>query len=92
MLTAIFSGVIPRAAAALFERLGSGSAGRNSGIRAPVRYSTSMATLQKNNPDKGWTMKATYVEVCCTKTSELSFGVVVGGFGNTRDGRFIMSS
>ncbi|KAF8534083.1 hypothetical protein BDD12DRAFT_445709 [Trichophaea hybrida] len=56
-------GVIPRAAVSLFERLGGSSPDQNSGIRAPVRYSTPIATLQRNNPDKGWTMKATYVEI-----------------------------
>ncbi|KAA8899954.1 hypothetical protein FN846DRAFT_166864 [Sphaerosporella brunnea] len=57
-------GVIPRAAVALFDRLSGGSmADKSSGIRAPVRYSTPIATLQRNNPDKGWTMKATYVEI-----------------------------
>jgi hypothetical protein len=60
----VFSGVIPRAAIALFEKLSGGSGGeKSSGIKAPVRYSTPLATLQRNNPDKGWTMKATYVEV-----------------------------
>ncbi|CAZ85822.1 unnamed protein product [Tuber melanosporum] len=59
-------GVIPRAAAALFERLGSGAPNpRNStsGLRAPVRYSTPISQLAKPAVDKGWTMKASYVEI-----------------------------
>ncbi|KAG0635032.1 hypothetical protein HOY80DRAFT_893905 [Tuber brumale] len=59
-------GVIPRAAAALFERLGSGAPNpRNStsGLRAPVRYSTPISQLTKPAADKGWTMKASYVEI-----------------------------
>jgi hypothetical protein len=63
LITQKFTGVIPRAAQALFNMLGGSLGNRNSGIRAPVRYSTPIATLQRNNPDKGWTMKATYVEV-----------------------------
>ena len=63
------SGVIPRAAAALFERLGSGapnSRNSSSGLRAPARYSTPISQLIKPATDKGWTMKASYVEVCWT--------------------------
>lgn len=63
-------GVIPRAAAALFEKLtGPPVLGRNasSGLRSPNRYSTtSVHTLQslaKAATDKTWQMKATYVEV-----------------------------
>ncbi|KAI5815325.1 hypothetical protein BZA77DRAFT_355437 [Pyronema omphalodes] len=56
-------GVIPRAAISLFEKLQGSTPDRESGIKSPVRYSTPIATLQRNNPDKGWTMKATYVEI-----------------------------
>ncbi|PWW77800.1 kinesin-domain-containing protein [Tuber magnatum] len=59
-------GVIPRAAAALFERLGSGapnSRNSTSGLRAPMRYSTPISQLIKPAADKGWTMKASYVEI-----------------------------
>ncbi|CUS14370.1 unnamed protein product [Tuber aestivum] len=59
-------GVIPRAAAALFERLGSGAPNprsSTSGLRAPARYSTPISQLVKPTADKGWTMKASYVEI-----------------------------
>ncbi|RPA93414.1 kinesin-domain-containing protein [Choiromyces venosus 120613-1] len=59
-------GVIPRAATALFERLGSGapnSRNSSSGLRAPARYSTPISQLIKSAADKGWTMKASYVEI-----------------------------
>lgn len=69
-LTRVFhSGVIPRAAEALFEKLGSGAPNvrdSRSGLRAPARYSTPISQLQKPHADKGWTMKASYVEVCFT--------------------------
>jgi len=59
-----FAGVVPRAAAALFDKL-VGPALRT-GIRSPARYSTNgMAAIANfNRPvDKNWQMKATYVEV-----------------------------
>lgn len=63
-------GVITRAATALFEKLsGPPALNRNgsSGLRSPTRYSTnSVQTLQslsKPGFEKGWQMKATYVEV-----------------------------
>lgn len=70
MLTAISPGIIPRAAAALFDRLAGpppllrhGS----SGLRTPTRYSTSSpptpASLAKANAHDNWQLKATYVEV-----------------------------
>lgn len=61
-------GVIPRAAAALFEKLEGGKAASNrnsmSGLRAPVRYSMNAATMLSNKPvEKNWSLKATYVEI-----------------------------
>lgn len=58
------AGVVPRAAAALFEKLVGPSV--RSGIRSPSRFSANGApTLASfNRPvDKNWQMKATYVEV-----------------------------
>ncbi|KAI9679501.1 MAG: hypothetical protein M1817_005523 [Caeruleum heppii] len=58
-------GVIPRAAMALFDKLGAGrsNARSNSGLRTPTRYS--MATVQSltKEVEKNWVMKATYVEI-----------------------------
>ncbi|KAK3946356.1 kinesin-domain-containing protein [Diplogelasinospora grovesii] len=58
-------GVIPRAAAALFEKLdgpkGNPNRSSMSQLRAPARYST-----QSPNPvrkERDWTLKATYVEI-----------------------------
>lgn len=67
-------GVIPRAAAVLFEHL-TGAPGfkknGSSSLRTPTRYSTSsaqylptLATLGKAREGSNWQMKATYVEVC----------------------------
>ncbi|MCJ1472465.1 hypothetical protein MMC13_001113 [Lambiella insularis] len=62
-------GVIPRAAAALFEKLaGPPSLSHGgSGIRSPARYSTNsvhtLQSLSKVASDKSWQMKATYVEI-----------------------------
>lgn len=61
-------GVIPRAAAALFEKLTGNPQSRiaGSGLRAPARYSTAgLGALQNfsKNIEKNWTLKATYVEV-----------------------------
>jgi hypothetical protein len=73
-----FTGVIPRAAAQLFESLQGPTpnhARQNSGLKTPTRYSaTSMTGLLQNGSfqnhskasnDKAWQMTATYVEVCC---------------------------
>lgn len=59
-------GVIPRAAMAIFEKLGGGKpqlSNRNSmtGLRAPKRYSTIPAAVPAE--DKTWTLKASYVEI-----------------------------
>ncbi|APA08724.1 hypothetical protein sscle_04g034940 [Sclerotinia sclerotiorum 1980 UF-70] len=59
-------GVIPRAAMAIFEKLGVGKpqhSNRSSmtGLRAPKRYSTIPAAVSAE--DKTWTLKATYVEI-----------------------------
>ncbi|ESZ95654.1 kinesin [Sclerotinia borealis F-4128] len=59
-------GVIPRAAMAIFEKLGGGKpqqSNRSSmtGLRAPKRYSTVPAVV--STEDKTWTLKATYVEI-----------------------------
>ncbi|KAF2149084.1 kinesin-domain-containing protein [Myriangium duriaei CBS 260.36] len=60
-------GIVPRAAAALFEKL-SGPPTR-SGLRSPQRYSTiGLPTLQSMpklgaQVDKAWQLKATYVEI-----------------------------
>lgn len=72
LLIAVHSGVIPRAAGVLFDKLAgppplyrSGS----SGLRTPMRYSMhstqGLAALAKANTgaEKNWQMKATYVEV-----------------------------
>ncbi|TKA74368.1 hypothetical protein B0A49_04722 [Cryomyces minteri] len=60
-------GVIPRAAAALFEKLSDGTGGRASGIRTPSRYSMqglpTMKSLEKLAAEKSWQMKATYLEI-----------------------------
>ncbi|EPS36494.1 hypothetical protein H072_9973 [Dactylellina haptotyla CBS 200.50] len=57
------SGVIPRAAVALFEKL-SPISKTTSGIKTPSRYSTPLPNLQRQPPqEKPWSMKATYVEI-----------------------------
>ncbi|KAF2084446.1 kinesin-domain-containing protein [Saccharata proteae CBS 121410] len=64
-------GVVPRAAAALFEQLtgaGTGSAKARSvsgsGLRAPTRYSThTLPSAQSLSKDKNWQLTATYVEI-----------------------------
>lgn len=60
-------GVIPRAAAALFDKLHGGRPSNNrnsmSGLRTPTRYSTNAATLMAKSTEKNWTLKATYVEI-----------------------------
>ncbi|KAF3307813.1 hypothetical protein TWF173_002305 [Orbilia oligospora] len=59
------SGVIPRAAFALFEKLSPISKSTTTGIKAPSRYSTPLPTFQKQTTpqDRPWSMKATYVEI-----------------------------
>ncbi|KAF7890843.1 uncharacterized protein EAF01_010652 [Botrytis porri] len=59
-------GVIPRAAMAIFEKLGGGKAQQSNrssmtGLRAPKRYSTIPAAVSAE--DKTWSLKATYVEI-----------------------------
>ncbi|KIW06875.1 uncharacterized protein PV09_02551 [Verruconis gallopava] len=55
-------GVVPRAAAALFEKLCGTS--QRSGLRSPNRYSmTNGLSSQARNQDKNWQLKATYVEI-----------------------------
>lgn len=61
-------GVIPRAAAALFEKLeGARPAANNrnsmSGLRTPTRYSVNAAMTTGKSIERNWTMKATYVEI-----------------------------
>lgn len=59
-------GVIPRAAEALFEKLGTSAPNprdSRSGLRAPARYSSPVSAMHKPNVEKGWTMKASYVEI-----------------------------
>jgi len=76
LLIFLFTGIIPRAAAHLFESLHGPSlnhARQNSGLKTPTRYSTASITglLQngasqnhsKAGNEKGWQMTATYVEV-----------------------------
>jgi chromosome segregation ATPase len=61
----IHMGIVPRAAQTLFEKLNAVS-GRTmsglSGLRTPKRYSTN-PLAQAGQADKGWTLKATYVEI-----------------------------
>lgn len=60
------TGVIPRAAAALFEKLdGKPAANRDSlsGLRAPKRYSVQPNPATGKQLEKNWTLKATYVEI-----------------------------
>ncbi|PMD35547.1 putative chromosome-associated kinesin KIF4B [Hyaloscypha variabilis F] len=59
-------GVIPRAGAALFEKLdGTRPSNRNSmsGLRTPTRYSANAATMLAKGAEKNWSLKATYVEI-----------------------------
>ena len=55
-------GIIPRAAQTLFEKLNTVSGGSMSGLRTPKRYSTNVLA-QSGQLDKGWSLKATYVEI-----------------------------
>jgi hypothetical protein len=61
-----FSGVVPRAANALFEKLegpkGNPNRSSMSQLRAPSRYST-QAPPASAKGEKAWTLKATYVEI-----------------------------
>ncbi|KAI9834177.1 MAG: hypothetical protein M1826_005288 [Phylliscum demangeonii] len=59
-------GVIPRAAAALFDQLGAGrldARGGLSALRAPKRYSMASPAVVNQTKENGWAMKATYVEI-----------------------------
>jgi chromosome segregation ATPase len=59
-------GVIPRAGAALFEKLdGARPSNRNSmsGLRTPTRYSANAAAMLAKGAEKNWSLKATYVEI-----------------------------
>ncbi|KAL8950843.1 MAG: hypothetical protein Q9222_003141 [Ikaeria aurantiellina] len=63
-------GIVPRAAAALFDTLAGPPPLRrhgSSGLRTPTRYSTSspptLASLAKANSSENWQLKATYVEI-----------------------------
>ncbi|KAL4965556.1 kinesin family protein [Aspergillus stella-maris] len=60
------SGIIPRAAQLLFEKLDGPKHNRNSstGLRTPSRYSvSSTSSFGKSNVEKNWQLKATYVEI-----------------------------
>jgi hypothetical protein len=64
----IITGIVPRAAAVLFDRLrASGHTRQTSGIRQPNRFSMgnipSYSAIKAQIEDKNWQMKATYVEV-----------------------------
>ncbi|KAI4764185.1 hypothetical protein E4T44_14634, partial [Aureobasidium sp. EXF-8845] len=67
-------GIVPRAAAALFEKLNASSASSapmtpaKSGLRSPARYSVSAVSSLSNlhrqtSSDKSWTLTATYAEI-----------------------------
>ncbi|KAL8986700.1 MAG: hypothetical protein Q9177_004026 [Variospora cf. flavescens] len=63
-------GIVPRAAAALFDQLSGPPPLRrhgSSGLRTPTRYSTSspptLASLARHNSHENWQLKATYVEI-----------------------------
>ncbi|KAF2463316.1 kinesin [Lindgomyces ingoldianus] len=58
-------GIIPRAAAVLFDRLdGTNSRAPGSGIRAPSRISgIGMQSFARSTANKNWQLKATYVEI-----------------------------
>ncbi|KAL4802131.1 hypothetical protein BDV18DRAFT_147567 [Aspergillus unguis] len=60
------TGIIPRAAQLLFEKLDGPKHSRASstGLRTPSRYSvSSTSSFGKANVDKNWQLKATYVEI-----------------------------
>lgn len=79
LITYTYSGIIPRAAQALFEKLdGPPKHMRNgsssTGLRTPQRYSMSSASsFGKLNTEKNWQLKATYVEVCLRSTIPSKF-------------------
>ncbi|CAI6244130.1 unnamed protein product [Periconia digitata] len=59
-------GIIPRAAALLFEKLDGPNKAAGSGIRAPSRLSglgSAQAMHSKSSANKNWQLKATYVEI-----------------------------
>ncbi|KAL6864628.1 kinesin-like protein [Trichoderma novae-zelandiae] len=57
-------GVIPRAAAALFEKLDvQGGGGSNGTMRSASSFRTPRAFAQSNLGDRNWAMTATYVEI-----------------------------
>ncbi|KAF2120691.1 kinesin [Lophiotrema nucula] len=57
-------GIIPRAAAALFDKLEGSGLRNGSGIRAPSRISgIGMQSFARSSANKNWQMKATYVEI-----------------------------
>jgi chromosome segregation ATPase len=67
-------GIVPRAAAALFEKLNASSTSSapltpsKSGLRSPARYSVSAVSSLSNlhrqtSTDKSWTLTATYAEI-----------------------------
>ncbi|TQS36567.1 hypothetical protein Golomagni_02977 [Golovinomyces magnicellulatus] len=59
-------GVIPRAAAALFEKLeGPKQNVRHSmpSLKTPSKFSTSIPCSSSRNPENNWTLKASYVEI-----------------------------
>ncbi|KAI5806692.1 hypothetical protein DFH27DRAFT_479935 [Peziza echinospora] len=55
-------GIIPRAAAALFEALGLPPMGQKTALKAPSRYSIG-GPPKGSSTTKNWTLKATYVEI-----------------------------
>ena len=60
------TGIIPRAAEHLFEKLDGPNKAAGSGIRAPSRLSglsVAQAMHSKSAAAKSWQLKATYVEV-----------------------------
>ncbi|KAL6233357.1 hypothetical protein BDW75DRAFT_192244 [Aspergillus navahoensis] len=60
------SGIIPRAAQLMFEKLEGPKHSRTSstGLRTPSRYSvSSTSSFGKSNIDRNWQLKATYVEI-----------------------------
>lgn len=64
------AGIVPRAAAALFNQLAGPPPLRrhgSSGLRTPTRYSTTspptLSSLARANANENWQLKATYVEV-----------------------------
>ncbi|KAI9888673.1 MAG: hypothetical protein M1814_006528 [Vezdaea aestivalis] len=56
-------GVIPRAAIALFDKLGANPRGSLSGLKTPTRFSTSTPAAFNKPAERNWVLKATYVEI-----------------------------